>query len=198
MIRFRNVALRRGRYLLFEGFSADIRDGEKVGLVGDNGTGKSSLFEAVLGRIDVDAGSLEFSGSPRIAHVSQQAPDGPGTALDHVLDGDREYREIERLLSDQDNGRAPAAADLYARMEDIDGYSAPSRAARLLSGLGFPVSTHAQPCRTFSGGWRVRLNLAQALMGPSGIRCCWTSRRTTWTWMPSSGSKNGSKAMPDR
>ncbi len=169
MIRFRNVALRRGRYLLFEGFSADIHDGEKVGLIGDNGTGKSSLFEAVLGRIDTDSGNLEFSGNPRIAHVAQQAPDGSATALDHVLDGDREYRKIERLLSERGNGRDQAGADLYGRMEDIDGYSAPARATRLLSGLGFPVSIHAQPCRTFSGGWRVRLNLAQALMGPSEI-----------------------------
>lgn len=169
MIRFRHVALRRGRYLLFEGFSADIHDGEKVGLIGDNGTGKSSLFEALLRQIDIDSGDMEFSGNPRVAHVAQQTPDGARTALDHVLDGDREYREVERLLDEAAREHVEGGADLYGRMEDIDGYSAPARAARLLSGLGFAVSVHAQPCSAFSGGWRVRLNLAQALMAPSDL-----------------------------
>ncbi len=169
MIRFKDVALRRGKQLLFESFGADIHDGEKVGLVGDNGSGKSSLFLAMLGEIGIDTGDMAIPRDTRISHVAQETPHDSRSALDHVLDGHREFREVEGLINQLEGAHTTESAKLYSRMEDIDGYRAPARAAKLLSGLGFRAGEHGNPTRSFSGGWRVRLNLAQALMAPSDL-----------------------------
>ena len=169
MIKFQNIALRRGKQLLFEGVTQDIHDGEKVGLVGDNGTGKSSLFQALLGHIHTDQGELYIPRGMRISHVAQETPNDDQSALDHVIDGDAVYREVEGAIARLHGKHNEESAKLYNRMEDIDGYSAVARAAKLLSGLGFKAREHNNPTRSFSGGWRVRLNLAKALMAPSDL-----------------------------
>jgi len=169
MIRFKNISLRRGSYLLFDNFSTDIHDGEKIGLVGDNGTGKTSLFFTLLGEIAIDQGDMELPESIRISHVDQQTPDNQRSAMDHVLDGDKEYRKLINALEQIDGMSQPQTAELYVRMDEIDGYSAPARAAKILSGLGFKTNEHSNPTSSFSGGWRVRLNLAKSLMAPSDL-----------------------------
>ncbi len=169
MISFRDIALRRGTQLLFEGVNFDLHDGEKVGLVGDNGSGKTSLFSMLLGEIHSDLGDLQLPRGIRIAHVAQETPNNDSSALDHVLDGHSEFRAIESRLIALGDAHNEVSGELYTRMQDIDGYSAPARAAKLLSGLGFQPSDSDRATRTFSGGWRVRLNLAQALMSPSDL-----------------------------
>ena len=169
MIKLRNIALRRGTQLLFEDVSIDMHDGEKIGLIGDNGSGKTSLIAMLSGELGADQGDLDLPRNMRLAHVAQETPDNDRSAIDHVLDGDREYRQIESALSAANNTHDEKSARLYTRMQDIDGYSARARAAKLLSGLGFQAHEHEHSTRTFSGGWRVRLNLAQALMSPSDL-----------------------------
>ncbi len=160
-----NLALRRGPNLLFSNASVTVHDGERVGLVGANGTGKSSLFALLLGQLQADSGECRLSPGQVLAHVAQETPNDSRPALDHVLDGDDELRRIERALHE-----AEAAGDgeqlglLHGRLESIGGYGAPARAARLLHGLGFAPGEEILPVDSFSGGWRVRLNLAQALM----------------------------------
>ena len=169
MIKLRNIALRRGTQLLFEDVSIDMHDGEKIGLIGDNGSGKTSLIAMLSGELGADQGDLDLPRNMRLAHVAQETPDNDRSAIDHVLDGDREYRRIESALSAANRTHDEKSAGLYTRMQDIDGYSARVRAAKLLSGLGFQAHEHEHATRTFSGGWRVRLNLAQALMRPSDL-----------------------------
>ena len=169
MIRMQNIALRRGSQLLFEKVSRNIYQGDKIGLIGDNGSGKSSLFAALLGEISVDQGDLYLPAAMRVSHVAQETPDNDRSALDHVMDGDRMFRKVQLDLAALDGQHNEDSARLYSKMEDMDGYSAPARAAKLLSGLGFRASEFHNPTSAFSGGWRVRLNLAQALMAPSDL-----------------------------
>ncbi len=170
MISFKNIALRRGPRVLFDQVTLLINPSERVGLVGENGCGKSSLFSFILGELGADSGDIWLQDGLVIGHVSQQTPHSDQTALDYVLDGDQVLREVERALAGIDHGEnGEQAANLFVRMEQIDGYSAPARAARLLHGLGFTNDQLHTPTREFSGGWRVRLNLAQALMCPSDL-----------------------------
>ena len=169
MIKLRNIALRRGTQLLFQNVSIDMHDGESIGLVGDNGSGKTSLISMLLDEIHPDQGELYLPRGMRLAHVAQETPNNDRSAIDHVLDGDGEFRQIESALSATSNSHDEESAKLYTRMQDIDGYRARARAAKLLSGLGFKAHEHDHATRTFSGGWRVRLNLAQALMSPSDL-----------------------------
>ena len=169
MIKFQNLALRQGKQLLFESVNQDIHDGEKVGLAGDNGTGKSSLFQAILGEIHSDQGEIILPRDMRISHVAQETPNNAQSALEHALDGDTVYRETEYALQKLNGEHTEQTAKLYTQMEDIDGYSARARGAKLLSGLGFKASEHGNETKSFSGGWRVRLNLAKALMAPSDL-----------------------------
>ena len=169
MIKMQNIALRRGSQLLFEKVSRNIYPGDKIGLIGDNGSGKSSLFAALLGEISMDQGDLHWPSAMRISHVAQESPDNDRSALDHVIDGDRAFRKVQSDLTALDGQHNEDSARLYSKMEDMDGYSVPARAAKLLSGLGFKASEHHNPTSFFSGGWRVRLNLAQALMAPADL-----------------------------
>ena len=169
MIKMQNIALRRGSQLLFENVSRNIYPGDKIGLIGDNGSGKSSLFAALLGEISLDRGDLQLPAATRISHVAQQTPDDDRSALEHVIDGDRRFRKVQSDLEALDGQHNEDSARLYSKMEDMDGYSVPARAAKLLSGLGFKASERHNPTSSFSGGWRVRLNLAQALMAPSDL-----------------------------
>ena len=169
MIKMQNIALRRGSQLLFEKVSRNIYPGDKIGLIGDNGSGKSSLFAALLGEISMDQGDLHLPAAMRISHVAQETPDNDRSALDHVIDGDRTFRKVQSDLAALDGQHNEDSARLYLKMEDMDGYSVPARAEKLLSGLGFKASERHNPASSFSGGWRVRLNLAQALMAPSDL-----------------------------
>jgi ATP-binding cassette subfamily F protein 3 len=170
MLQFSKVALSRGSKLLVENVTFALYPGERAGLVGANGVGKSTLFSAILGKLDTDDGKIGFSGRPEIASLSQEIPETTLPAIDYVLDGDVELRQIEK-----DMNRAGELEDMDAlskaqmRYEEVGGYTAQSRAAKILSGLGFAEHEQSHPVNTFSGGWRTRINLAQTLMCRSDI-----------------------------
>ncbi len=170
MIRFEQLSLRRGAKLLVERASLQIAPGEHVGLVGANGSGKSSLFALLRGELHADSGELAMPPTWRIAHVAQHAPHGDRPAVEFVIDGDRELRALEAALAQaEDRHDGHAAGELHARLADHDAYTARSRAESLLLGLGFRTGELEQPVSSFSGGWRMRLALAQVLMQPSDL-----------------------------
>jgi len=172
MLRVVNLTLARGTKRLLEGASLTVHAGHKIGLIGANGSGKSSLFAAIRRELIPDAGSIDLPPAWTIAHVAQETPPVNTSALDYVLDGDRELREVEAGLAAAEADPAhdgTLIADLHHRLEDIGGYSARPRAATLLAGLGFVEARHGDSVATFSGGWRMRLNLAQALMCRSDL-----------------------------
>ena len=170
MIQFRKLRLARAAKVLFEDVELQIHPGWKVGLTGANGCGKSSLFALLRGELHQDQGDLEMPPSWEVAHVAQETPALDCSAIDYALDGDRELRRIERELAAAEAGHdGEAIGLLHGRMQEIDAYSAPARAAALLDGLGFVEGDAARPVASFSGGWRMRLNLAQALMCRSDL-----------------------------
>ena len=170
MIAFRNFALRRGERLLLSDVDLALHAGYRVGVVGRNGTGKSSLFAALMGELEPDRGDIDVPGKARIAWVAQETPALPDSALDFVLSGDR---EVHAAIQAEANAFAAedweAVAEAHQRLEAVNGYDASARAGRLLHGLGFAPETHGKPVSDFSGGWRVRLNVARALMTPSDL-----------------------------
>jgi ATP-binding cassette subfamily F protein 3 len=170
MISLRNFALRRGERLLLSNVDLTLHAGWRVGVIGRNGTGKSSLFAAVQGQIEADKGDLDVPTRVRIASVAQETPALDDPALDFVLSGDAlVYAAIvaEREAVEREDWEAVAEA--HHRLEELNGYDATARAGRLLHGLGFSPDTHERAVKEFSGGWRVRLNLARALMTPSDL-----------------------------
>ncbi len=167
MIRFENVSLQRGVKLLFEEASLTIHPGQSVGLTGRNGTGKSSLFALLLKQYPTDTGEISLPRGWIIAHVAQETPATTSSALDYVLDGDEELRLLQTELENTTDGTH--LGELHARLDAIDGYRAGSRAAKLLHGLGFKTEETRQAVSSFSGGWRMRLNLARALMCRSDL-----------------------------
>ena len=170
MLSLTNISLRRGRKVLVENVSFQVHAGQRMGLIGANGSGKSSLFAMLLGELEPDDGELGRQPDDVFAHVAQESPHGTGSAVDYVMDGDTELREVQAAIAAseaQEHGTAPHT--LYERMETIDGFSATARAARLLHGLGFADNELQKPVNAFSGGWRMRLNLARALMCRSDI-----------------------------
>ena len=170
MLNFSNVSLRRGKRVLFSDATFSLFRGEKVGITGENGSGKSSLLSLVRGEITPDAGSFDMPSQLEIASVAQELAASGQSAIEFVLDGDSELREVERRLA-----AAEAAddglklGDLHANYAAIGGYDARARAAQLLHGLGFSSADETRTVRMFSGGWRVRLNVAQALMCRSDL-----------------------------
>ncbi|MGD8358496.1 MAG: ATP-binding cassette domain-containing protein [Lysobacterales bacterium] len=168
MLSLNQVSLRRGPRLLFENVSFQAHRGDRLGLVGANGSGKTSLFELLLGRLETDHGEACISADDRVAHVAQESPRGSRTALDFVMDGDEELRAIQSGLREAEAKGAEVHA-LHERFELAEGFTAEARAGRLLHGLGFADTDLARPVEAFSGGWRMRLNLAQALMCRSDI-----------------------------
>ena len=170
MIAFRNFALRRGERLLLSDVDLALHAGWRVGVVGRNGTGKSSLFAAIRGEVEADRGDIDVPNRVRIASVAQETPSLPDPAIDFVLGGDA---AIAQVLREEAEATAredwEAVADAHHRLAELNGYDAEARAGRLLHGLGFPAETHRRPVSSFSGGWRVRLNLARALMMPSDL-----------------------------
>ena len=160
----------RGVRVLFENASLQIHPGQKIGLTGANGTGKSSLFALLRGGLHQEAGDLEIPPSWVVAHVAQETPALPDSALSFVLDGDEELRAIERALVEaEQQHQGEKVGELHGRLSEIEGYAAPARAAALLHGLGFSDADYERPVSDFSGGWRVRLNLARALMCRSDL-----------------------------
>ena len=170
MISFRNFALRRGERLLLSEVDLALHAGWRVGVVGRNGTGKSSLFAVLMGDLEPDKGDLDLPGKARIASVAQETPSLPDPALDFVLSGDA---AVHAAVQAEANAFAAedweAVAEAHQRLEELNGYDASARAGRLLHGLGFPADTHPRPVSDFSGGWRVRLNVGRALMTPSDL-----------------------------
>ena len=170
MISFRHFALRRGSRLLLSDIDLVIQSGWRLGVIGRNGCGKSSLFAALQGKLDSDAGELEMSGKLRLASVAQETPALPDAAIDYVLGGDEELAAaINAEAEAGERGDMDAMAKAHHRIEELNGYDGRARAGRLMHGLGFAPETHERAVQEFSGGWRGRLNLARALMCPSDL-----------------------------
>lgn len=170
MITANALTLRRGIKVLFQDASFTLNRGERVGITGRNGTGKSSLFELILGRIQSDQGDLHLPPGLAIAHVAQETPALATSALDYVLDGDPELRQVEAELIEAERMEdGLRVSHLHERLAVIQGYDARARAAKLLNGLGFAAEEMSRSVSSFSGGWRVRLNVAQALMCRSDL-----------------------------
>ena len=170
MIAFRHFALRRGSRLLLSDIDLVIQSGWRLGVVGRNGCGKSSLFAALQGHLESDSGELDMPAKLRLASVAQETPALPDPAIEYVMGGDVELAAALRdELDAQARGDTEAMACAHHRIEELHGYDARARAGRLLHGLGFKAETHERAVREFSGGWRVRLNLARALMAPSEL-----------------------------
>lgn len=165
MIEIKNLSLQRGSKQLLQHASLTIYPGQRVGLIGKNGTGKSSLFALLEGKISHDSGDLRLPKHWQLATVKQETPALDIPALDYVLQGDTELQQLQQLLQQAEaSNDGLKQAELHARLDEIGAYSAPARAAKLLNGLGFSQQEQQQPVKSFSGGWRMRLNLAQALM----------------------------------
>jgi ATP-binding cassette subfamily F protein 3 len=164
MLQLRDLSLRRGPNLLLEGADVTIYPGQRAGVVGLNGCGKSSLLALIRSELHPDAGDVVLPADWEIAHVAQQTPSGERPAIELVLDGDRELRAVQaQLTSAQGRGDGLRQAELHGRLEAIDGYGAESRAGRILRGLGFKPGEERRPVDSFSGGWRMRLSLARTL-----------------------------------
>ena len=170
MIQLKNITLRRGNRVVLQEAQLTVHPGQRVGVVGKNGVGKSSLFGLLRAELHQDAGECSLPAAWVIAHVAQETPALNSSALDYALDGDKELRQLEVALADAEARHdGEAIGHLHDEMARIDGYAAPARAARLLAGLGFSETAQQQPVASFSGGWRMRLNLAQALMCRSDL-----------------------------
>jgi ATP-binding cassette subfamily F protein 3 len=171
MLQLKQIELRRGTKLLFENAILQAHAGQRMGVIGVNGSGKSSLFSLVLGSLEADSGELQVNPKDVIAHVAQESPHSDKSALDFVQDGDKGLRQLQSSIAELEalDSHDERLHRLYEQMDNIDGFTAETRAARLLHGLGFEASVIRNPVNEFSGGWRMRLNLAQALMCRSDI-----------------------------
>jgi len=170
MIQLNQLSLQRGHLRLLDRAQLTIHANQKVGIVGANGVGKSSPFKLILGQLQPDEGDLQLPGNLTIAHMAQEVADSDQRTIDYVLDGDQRLRSIQQALKDAEHsGNHHRTGELHAQLDAIDGYSAEARGHQLLNGLSFSTSDAMRPVNTFSGGWRIRLNLAQALMSHSDI-----------------------------
>jgi ATP-binding cassette subfamily F protein 3 len=170
MIILEDIALRRGQKLLFSSASATLQPGQKIALIGGNGCGKSSLFALLLDELQADAGDIRGLKGLRISHMAQETETSVLTARDYVIAGDAAlFNTLQDLAAADAAGDYEHSATLHQRMEELDGYSAERRAEQLLLGLGFEHEKMEAPMSAFSGGWRIRLNLARALMAPSDL-----------------------------
>ena len=170
MIRLTNVTLARGAKVLVEGADVALNPGDRIGLIGSNGSGKSSLFALLRGELHADKGEVEFPARWRVAHVAQETPALDQPALDYAIDGDTTLRRLEReLVEAEDSHDGMRMGEVHAALADAGAYTVRARAEQLLRGLGFSHEQMQLPVASFSGGWRMRLNLAQALICPSDL-----------------------------
>ncbi|MEC5215667.1 ATP-binding cassette subfamily F protein 3 [Actimicrobium sp. GrIS 1.19] len=174
MIRFQQVSMMRGIKPLLDNVDLTLNPGDKIGLIGANGAGKSSLFGLLRGELHADLGSIDFPSKWRMAYVAQETPALDRAALEYAIDGDVTLRRLEDELAFLESEPDTSAnglliGDLYSALADADAYTVRSRGEQLLTGLGFSMAQMTQPVASFSGGWRMRLNLAQALMCPSDL-----------------------------
>jgi ATP-binding cassette subfamily F protein 3 len=174
MIRFLNVSLMRGTKPLLESVDLTLNPGDKIGLIGANGAGKSSLFMMLRNELHPDQGEIDFPAKWRMAYVAQETPALDRAALEYAIDGDATLRKLEAELArlealPDNNENGIAIGNIYSALADADAYTVQSRGEQLLLGLGFSLEQMNQPVASFSGGWRMRLNLAQALMCPSDL-----------------------------
>jgi ATP-binding cassette subfamily F protein 3 len=164
MLIARDLTLRRGPQPLFEQVNFTVFRGDKAGITGANGAGKSSLFAAILSELAPDHGDIDLPAALKIAHVEQEAAASARPAIEFVLDGDAELRSVQAAIEDAERrDAAMALAELYSSLQAIDGYRAKARAAAIMHGLGFKTADHERTVAEFSGGWRVRLSMARAL-----------------------------------
>lgn len=170
MIVFSSLQIRRGVRVLLDNATATINPGQKVGLVGKNGCGKSTLLALLKNELTADGGSFTYPANWQLAWVNQETPALNEPAIDYVIDGDREYRQLEAQLNDaNERNDGHAIATVHGKLDAIDAWTIRSRAASLLHGLGFSTEQLERPVSDFSGGWRMRLNLAQALVCRSDL-----------------------------
>ena len=170
MLSFTNLALRRGPNLLFEDASFVIHRDKKVGLIGANGAGKTSLFKMITGELDVEEGYLDYPHDLRISYLAQEVPGTDEVAVQYVLEGDKQLIAIQqKIRSAEENERFDELGELHAIFNSMDGHAALSKAEQLMIGLGFSQEDLKKTVKDFSGGWRVRLNLARTLMQPSDL-----------------------------
>ncbi|SUC10855.1 ABC transporter ATP-binding protein [Pasteurella canis] len=170
MLFFTNLTLKRGQSILLDNTSAAINPGQKVGLVGKNGCGKSSLLALLKQEVSAEGGEVSFPNNWALSWVNQETPALDTTALDYVIEGDREYCRLQQALAlANEEGDGHQIAYLHAQLDAIDAWTIHARAAALLHGLGFSQDELQRPVKSFSGGWRMRLNLAQALLCPSDL-----------------------------
>jgi ATP-binding cassette subfamily F protein 3 len=170
MITFQEITLQRGKKVLFDKTSATIFAKQKVGVIGVNGSGKSSLFALLLGKITLDGGEIYLQSNISIAHLSQEVPNTAISALQYVMNGDVKIFElIERLRKAETVKDDHQVVKLHNRLYEVGGYNLESRAAKILIGLGFNLEEQQKPVNSFSGGWRMRLNLAQVLMNQADL-----------------------------
>lgn len=174
MIKLDKIRLQRGTKLLLEQADATLYAGQKIALIGANGSGKTSVFKLLMGELQTDDGNLEVPQAWHIAHMAQEVAVSTRLALDYVMDGDHQLRKIEAEIarSEQQTDQKKSATQLallHEQLDNINGYTANVRAEQLLQGLGFSHTETQQPVNSFSGGWRIRLNLAQALMSRSDL-----------------------------
>ncbi|WP_353143393.1 ATP-binding cassette domain-containing protein [Acinetobacter pragensis] len=169
MIQLDQLSIRRGGRVLFQKASMQLHPGWKIGLTGVNGAGKSTLFSALLGGMESDSGTLSRPAVWTVAHMAQEIKALDMKAIDFVLSGDEEYWDIQHQLDHPDQLDNDALAHLYGRFDEINGYSAPSKASQLMAGLGFFEHQSQLDVSSFSGGWRMRLNLARTLMSRSDL-----------------------------
>ncbi len=170
MLQIRNVLLRRGDRVLFDSINITIHPGHRVGVVGRNGAGKTTLFELIQGQLHPEEGDVSIPQDWRLAWLKQSTQPSTRKAIEYVIDGDHHLRRIERKLRDAEtSGDNDRLADLYVEYDDAGGYHARARAGEILHGLGFAGPDFDKPHHAFSGGWQIRLNLAQTLMSPSEL-----------------------------
>ncbi len=167
MLRADNLQFRRGQEVLFEHLNFIVHPGQRVAIAGRNGVGKSTLFQLILGELDIDDGELEVPAQWVIGHMEQEAEVTDRPALEYVVDGHQQLRRVEDALAHTQEPNK--LAQLHADYQDLGGYEAHAKAGEIMSGLGFSSEDINKPYREFSGGWRIRLNLAKALMTPCDL-----------------------------
>ncbi len=169
MIELKNASVRRDGRVLFNDVNLQIHPHWKIGLTGNNGTGKSSFFAVLLGQLGLDTGEISIPSNWQIGHMAQEIESSEQSAIDFVLSGDQEYFELNYKINNHDDLTESELAHVHARFDDIHGYSIPAKASQIMTGLGFNIAQESQSVSSFSGGWRMRLNLAKTLMSRADL-----------------------------